>query len=191
MPSALTTGAPAATAAEGRLASPGARQAYAAVQEALSAVPQLIGSGDGVGSNSWWSPGRGRPPAGRCWRTTPTAVGQKAGHLDPEQPPLPHRLAGLPPRRQRLLVRRARRRHRPQRRHRLGVHQPRPGRLDFYLERVVGDTYLRDGDWETITTCEEVIRVAGGADQRITVRTVHGPVMSDVVEGISDAGARA
>ena len=67
-----------------------------------------------------------------------------------------------------------------------------PDVTDFYLERVVGDTYLRDGDWEPVTTREEVIKVAGGADQRITVRsTVHGPVMSDVVEGISDAGARA
>jgi penicillin amidase len=63
---------------------------------------------------------------------------------------------------------------------------------DFYLERVIGDTYLRDGDWADITSREEVIRIAGGADQRITVRsTVHGPVLSDVVEGVSDAGSRA
>ena len=67
-----------------------------------------------------------------------------------------------------------------------------PDVTDFYLERVVGDTYLRDGDWEPVTTREEVIKVAGGADQRITVRsTVHGPVMSDVVDEIDDAGGRA
>jgi penicillin amidase len=67
-----------------------------------------------------------------------------------------------------------------------------PDVTDFYLERVIGDTYLRDGDWADITSREEVIRIAGGADQRITVRsTVHGPVLSDVVEGVSDAGSRA
>lgn len=67
----------------------------------------------------------------------------------------------------------------------------KPDVTDFYLERVVGDTYLRDGDWAPITYREEV-KIRGGADQRITVRsTVHGPVMSDVVEGVNDAGGRA
>ena len=66
-----------------------------------------------------------------------------------------------------------------------------PDVSDFYLERVVGDTYLRDGDWETITTREEVIRVRRRRPAHH--RPQHGarPVMSDVVEGISDAGARA
>jgi len=67
-----------------------------------------------------------------------------------------------------------------------------PDVTDFYLERVVGNTYLRDGDWKELTTRQETIRIAGGADQRITVRsTVHGPVMSDVIEGAAEAGARA
>ena len=70
-----------------------------------------------------------------------------------------------------------------------GMTNLKPDVTDFYLERVVGDTYLRDGDWAPITYREEVIKIRGGADQRITVRsTVHGPVMSDVVEGVNDAG---
>ena len=67
-----------------------------------------------------------------------------------------------------------------------------PDVSDFFLERVIGDTYLRDGTWQPITSREEVIKVAGGADERITVRTtVHGPVLSDVVDGLADAGSRA
>ena len=62
-------------------------------------------------------------------RQRPAPRGQPARHLDPEQPELPHRVAGLPARRQRLLVRRrAGRDHRPQRRHRVGLHQPRARR---------------------------------------------------------------
>ena len=31
--------------------------------------------------------------------------------------------------------------------------------------------------------------MAGGADRQVTVRsTVHGPVLSDVIDGMSDAG---
>ena len=92
-------------------------------------MPALIGRGEGMGSNAWAVAGS-RTTTGRPLLANDPhlAVGQP-GHLDPEQPALPLGLAGLPPRRQRLLVRRrARRRHRPQRRDRLGLHQPRPGR---------------------------------------------------------------
>ena len=73
-----------------------------------------------------------------------------------------------------------------------GITNLGPDVSDFFLERVIGDTYLRDGTWQPITSREEVIKVAGGADQRFTVRTtVHGPVLSDVVDGLADAGSRA
>ncbi|MEY9962974.1 penicillin amidase [Streptacidiphilus sp. MAP12-16] len=53
---------------------------------------------------------------------------------------------------------------------------------DLYLEQVTGaDTYLLDGKNQNFTTRQEVIKVAGGADQTITVRsTADGmPVISD------------
>ena len=126
-------------------------------------------------------------------RERPAPRGEPARHLDPEQPQLPHRVVGVRPRRERLLLRgRARRGDRPQRRHRVGVHQPRPRR-----QRLLP----RAGDRRHLPARrrlaadrhpEEVIKVAGGADRRVTVRsTVHGPVLSDVIDGMSDAGSRA
>ncbi|MFD9130229.1 penicillin acylase family protein [Kitasatospora sp. NPDC059571] len=52
---------------------------------------------------------------------------------------------------------------------------------DLYLEKVTGpDTYLRDGQDVRFTTRKETIKVAGGADRTITVRTtVNGPLISD------------
>jgi penicillin amidase len=52
---------------------------------------------------------------------------------------------------------------------------------DLYLEKVTGpDTYLRDGQDVKFTTRKETIKVAGGADRTITVRTTeNGPLISD------------
>ena len=206
VPSALTRGAPAsaapaasaATSASGapadeRLTSTGATSAYAAVQQALDAVPALLGRGEGIGSNAWAVSGS-RTTTGR-----PLLANDP--HLAVSQPgvwiqnslrcrsvsagcPLDvsgFSFAGVPG----VVIG-----HNGQ--IAWGFTNLAPDVTDFYLERVVGDTYLRDGDWEQVTTREEVIRIAGGADQRITVRsTVHGPVMSDVVEGVFDAGGRA
>ena len=175
VPSALTTGAPAATAAEGRLASPGARQAYAAVQRRCPPSPSSSGAATAWARTPGRSPGRGRPPAAAAGERPHLAVGQPGIWI--QNSLLPHRLAGLPPRRQRLLVRR-----------RAGVvigHNADiawgftnlgPDVSDFYLERVVGDTYLRDGDWETITTREEVIR--GGRRRPAHHRPQHGATRS-------------
>ena len=193
-PTASGPTAPGPTApTEDRLAAPAATSTYAAVQRALDDLPAMLGRGDGIGSNAWAVAGT-RTTTGR-----PLLANDP--HLAVSQPgiwiqnslrcrsvsascPLDvsgFSFAGVP-----------------------GVVIGHNGRIawgftnlgpdvtDFYLERVVGDTYLRDGDWEPVTTREEVIRIAGGADQRITVRsTVHGPVMSDVIEGVSDTGGRA
>lgn len=202
VPSALTTGTPTASdppasvdpePADDRLASPAATTAYAAVQRALDGLPEMLGHGDGIGSNAWAVAG------------TRTTTGQPLlandPHLAVSQPgiwiqnslhcrsvsascPLDvsgFSFAGVPG----VVIG-----HNGQ--IAWGMTNLSPDVTDFYLERVVGDTYLRDGDWEQVTTREEVIRIAGGADQRITVRsTVHGPVMSDVIEGVSDSGGRA
>ncbi len=200
VPSALTAAkGPAATAdavaspADDRLTSPSARAAYAAVDAALDAVPQLVGSGAGVGSNSWVVSGArtttGKPLLANdphlgvsqpgiwiqnsltCRTVSPTCPLDVSGFS----------FAGVPG----VVIG-----------HNAdiawGFTNLGPDVTDFYLERVVGDTYQRDGEWEPVTTRQEVIKVAGGADQRIVVRsTVHGPVLSDAMEGLSDAGARA
>lgn len=67
-----------------------------------------------------------------------------------------------------------------------------PDVTDFYLEQVSGDSYLRDGLNARIVKREETIKVAGGADVPLTVRsTVHGPILSDVVPAIDAAGDRS
>lgn len=51
---------------------------------------------------------------------------------------------------------------------------------DLYLEKLTGDRYLVGGEERQLTTRKEVIKVAGGPDRTITVRsTGHGPLVSD------------
>lgn len=58
---------------------------------------------------------------------------------------------------------------------------------DLYLEKVDGDSYELDGQRKPLTLREETIKVAGGDDEVITVRsTDHGPIISDL-----DADAHA
>jgi penicillin amidase len=72
-----------------------------------------------------------------------------------------------------------------------GMTNLRPDVTDFYLEQVSGDTYLRDGERVALQQRQETIKVAGGADVSITVRsTVHGPIMSDVSAVVDEAGDR-
>ena len=200
VPSALTTaparaksadagGAP----ADARITSPSAQAAYATVHAALNSIPQLVGRGEGVGSNSWVVAG--------SRTTTGKPLLANDPHLGVSQPGIwiqnsltcrtvsescpmdvsGFSFAGVPG----VVIG-----------HNAniawGFTNLGPDVSDFYLERVIGDTYLRDGTWQPVTSRQEVIKVAGAADQSITVRsTVHGPVLSDVVDGIADAGSRA
>ena len=68
-----------------------------------------------------------------------------------------------------------------------------PDVTDFYLERIRGDTYQRDGEQVPLQSRTETIRVAGGADPvPLTVRaTVHGPLLCDVLDPVRHAGASA
>ena len=202
VPSALTTAAAttsgtttasAALGADERLTSSAATGAYAAVGRALDAVPVLLGRGEGIGSNAWAVSGS-RTTTGRPLLANDPHLGtsqpgvwiQNSLHCRSVSAACPldvsgFSFAGVPG----VVIG-----HNGQ--VAWGFTNLSPDVTDFYLERVVGDTYLRDGDWEPVTSREEVIRIAGGADQRITVRsTVHGPVMSDVIEGVNDAGGRA
>lgn len=53
---------------------------------------------------------------------------------------------------------------------------------DFFIERTKNEEYLRDGQWLPLETRTETIKVNGGKDVEIQVRsTVHGPIVSDVL----------
>lgn len=64
---------------------------------------------------------------------------------------------------------------------------------DLYLEKVTSpDTYLVDGKQENFTTRRETIKVAGGEDRTIVVRTTkHGPLISDKSTEQQDVGKYA
>ncbi|MFF7675015.1 penicillin acylase family protein [Actinacidiphila glaucinigra] len=63
---------------------------------------------------------------------------------------------------------------------------------DLYLEKVTADTYLYDGKQRAFKTRKETIKVAGGDDRTITVRsTGNGPVISDRSAELRTVGNRA
>ena len=119
-----------AGAAPAGASAPAALQALDAVRRGVEAIPDLMGRGDGIGSNSWVG-------LGRAHGLRQAAAGQRPApeRLDPRH--LVARWActattvdaGLSLRRQRVHLRRhARRGDRPQPRHRLGDDEPGPGR---------------------------------------------------------------
>ena len=67
-----------------------------------------------------------------------------------------------------------------------------PDVSDFYLEKVTDGTYLRDGQQAPLEVSTETIKVAGGNDVKLTVRrTVHGPIVSDVLDSVGRVGRNA
>ncbi|UGY91897.1 penicillin acylase family protein [Streptomyces gobiensis] len=51
---------------------------------------------------------------------------------------------------------------------------------DLYLEKIKDEEYLYDGEYRPYETRKETIKVAGGTDRKITVRsTKNGPIVSD------------
>jgi penicillin amidase len=173
--------------------SAGALGAYAAAQQALEAVPQLLGRGRGMGSNSWVVAGdrssTGKPLLANDPHldTSIPGVWHQVGlHCRSVGPACPFGVAGfsfagMP-----------------------GViigHNAKiawatsnmaPDVSDFYLEQVRGDRYLRGGEYLPLTTRRETIAVAGRPDVTIDVRsTVHGPLLSDVSQPVAAAGHSA
>ena len=67
-----------------------------------------------------------------------------------------------------------------------------PDVTDLYLEKVVGDTYLKGTTAKPITKRTEVIKVAGGQDVSVTVReTEDGPIVSDASDELTTVGRDA
>ena len=87
------------------------------------------------------------------------------------------------------LLRRPRRHHRPQRRHRLGLHQPRSRRhrplpREDRRRRPLRPRRRPPSRWQVRT---ETIKVRGEDDVELQVReTVHGPLISDVSSRVRD-----
>lgn len=63
---------------------------------------------------------------------------------------------------------------------------------DLYLEKIGPDGYLVDGKVKPFTVRDEVIKVAGGNDRKITVRsTDRGPLVSDRSSELEKVGQKA
>ncbi|GAA3919124.1 penicillin acylase family protein [Microbacterium invictum] len=57
---------------------------------------------------------------------------------------------------------------------------------DLYLEKVDGDSYWYDGELVPLQTRTETIRVAGGADVELEIRsTGHGPIVSGLTDDLT------
>ncbi|MCI0384527.1 penicillin acylase family protein [Streptomyces sp. CNQ085] len=172
----------------------GARPQLAALAASLDAIPSLLGpNGDGIGSNSWVVSGE--------YTTTGKPLLANDPHLAPQLPSLwyqmglhcnsvgetcPFDVAGF-------------------------TFSGMPGVIighnqdiswgftnlgadvtDLYLEKIENGTYLYDGEKVPYEAREEVIKVAGGEDRKITVRsTRHGPLVSDRSGELSGVGDHA
>lgn len=159
-------------------------QIWAQAAAALDAVPNPIGKGDGIGSNSWVISGEHTESGAPLLANDP--------HLGLAQPGVWYQVglhcrnvggdcpfqvagfsfAGLPG----VVIG-----HNEQ----LGWGLTNMGSdaADLFLHRTYTDgTYLRDGERVPLETRTEVIRVNGAEDVMIEVReTVHGPLISDVL----------
>ena len=205
VPSALTTGAAPrrvrhgirrAAAADDRLTSPGGdRRVRRGAGAPSTPCPALLGRGEGIGSNAWAVSGS---------RTT---TGKPLLANDPHLGVEPARASGSRTACTAARSRRPARSTSAASRSRAcpgvvighngqiawGFTNLGPDVTDFYLERVVGDTYLRDGDWEQVTTREEIIRIARRrrpADHRAQHRPRAGDVRRPRGRSTTPGGAR-
>jgi len=170
-----------------------ARTLYAEVAKALDQLPVMVGRGDGIGSNSWVV-GPARSSTGKPLLANDPHLGvgipgiwyQTGLHCRSVSAACPFDVtgfsfAGLPG-----IV--------------IGHNQSiawgftnlGPDVTDFYLEQVRGDSYRRGDSYLPLKQRSETIKVAGGQDVTITVReTVHGPLLSDVIPSVAQAGQTA
>lgn len=173
------------------LSDPDVQAALAAADRALAAVPQLVGGGDeGTGSNSWVVSGQytasGEPILANDPHLSISApgiwsqVGLRCTTVGPDCPydVAGFSFAGFPG----VII--GHDEHLA-----WGLTNLGPDVSDFFLERIVDGRQQVDGDLVPLTTRQETIRVAGGADVSLTVRSsTHGPILSDVVGDLSAVG---
>lgn len=172
---------------------PAAQSAYAAAQRVLDQVPLTFGRGRGIGSNAWVV-GPEKSSTGKPLLANDPHLGvgipgiwhQVGLHCRSVGPECPFDVSGFSFAGMPGVV--------------IGHNQSvawsmtnlGPDVTDFYLEQLREDTYRRDGRYLPLRERRETIKVAGTGDHTITVRsTTHGPVLSDVVSNLSDAGRTA
>ena len=168
----------------------GAGDAFADTETVLAAVPELMGRGEGIGSNSWVVSGdhtsTGMPLLANDPHLSLSQPGvwmQSGLHCRELSEACPYDVtgftfAGVPGviigHNQDIAW---------------GITNLDPDVTDFYLEDVVDDTVLRDEDYEPMDVRTETIKVAGGEDVELTVReTSNGPIVSDVLDSVARMG---
>ena len=165
-------------------------KAMSLAQKALDSVPALMGTGDGIGSNSWVVSGAhtasGKPLLANdphLGPAIPSIWYQMGLHCRTVSAQCPFDVAGFTFSGTPGVI--------------IG-HNDRvawgftnlgPDVTDLYLERVLGDRVEYDGRYEALQQRQETIKVRGGKAVTITVRsTRHGPLLSDVLASVRDAG---
>ena len=169
------------------------RTIYAAVAAALDQLPEMVGRGDGIGSNSWVV-GPKRSSTGKPLLANDPHLGvgipgiwyQTGLHCRTVSADCPFDVTGFSFAGMPGIV--------------IGHNQSiawgftnlGPDVSDFYLEQLRGDSYRRAERYLALKTRAETIKVAGGRDIAITVReTAHGPLLSDVIPSVAQAGRTA
>ncbi|MBB5983269.1 penicillin acylase family protein [Kribbella solani] len=164
------------------------------VQKVAKGLPQLLGQGDGVGSNSWVVSGdhttTGKPLLANdphLGATMPGIWTQVGLHCNSISKSCPFDVSGfsfsgLPG----VVIG-----------HNnaisWGFTNLDPDVQDLYLERIEGNNALYNNKWRPMVTREETFKVAGQSDPvKITVReTRHGPLISDVGDDERKVGEQA
>jgi penicillin amidase len=164
------------------------------VDRGLRGMPEMLGRGDGLGSNAWVVDGdhstTGKPILANDPHLGVSVPGiwyQMGLHCTEVTEECPFNVAGFTFSGMPGVV--------------IGHNQQiawgftnlGPDVVDLYLEKVRGRTYLYDGRQRPLRMRDEVIRVAGRDDPfRFTVRaTRHGPLLSDVSAQLSTVGANS
>ena len=172
---------------------PAAVEALRNVQKALSAVPTVVGTGSGVGSNAWVVDGNhsttGQPILANDPHLAPSVPGvwyQMGLHCTEVSDACPFDVsgftfAGFPG----VVIG-----HNQQ--IAWGFASMGADVSDLYLEAVDGERYLRGKKWREFDRRQETINVAGEEPFTFTVRSsVHGPLLSDVSPLYASVGANA
>ncbi|MET0998999.1 MAG: penicillin acylase family protein, partial [Marmoricola sp.] len=171
----------------------GALHALEAVRRGVDAIPDLMGHGSGVGSNSWVVSGdhtvSGKPLLANDPHLKATMPGvwyQMGLHCRTVDADCPFDVSGFTFSGMPGVV------IGHNRDIAWGMTNLDPDVTDLFLEKITGKTYLYDGRQVPLVERDEVIRIAGQSSKLITVRsTRHGPLLSDVSAELSSVGANA
>jgi penicillin amidase len=163
------------------------------VHRASSALDDLLGTGEGIGSNAWAVSGdhtaSGLPILANDPHLEPSMPGvwyEMGLHCRTLRPTCPFDVAGftfagLPG----VVIGH-------NREIAWGFTNLNPDTEDLYLEKVDGNRYLYNGSWLPLQTRRETFDIRGESPQTITVRTTRaGPIVSDVDHDLKRVGRDA